>query len=62
MKKWFISQNKFFTFKGRIWIIPSISIWYQKYTFLETGVGTPAFGIQFAWLRWSYNLSFQLGY
>jgi hypothetical protein len=62
MKKWFISQNKFSTFKGRVWIIPCISVWYDKYTFLETGVGTPAFGIQLAWLRWSYGFSLQLGY
>jgi hypothetical protein len=62
MKKWFISQNKFSTFKGRIWIIPCISVWYDKYTFLATGEETPAFGIQLAWLRWSYGFSLQVGY
>jgi len=51
MKNWFIVQNSFVSFKGRIWFIPCISIWYDKYTFLETGVTTPAFGLQFAWLK-----------
>jgi hypothetical protein len=62
MNKWFVSQNKFATFKGHIWFIPCISIWYDKYSFLETGVLTPAFGIQIAFLKWSYGLTIQKGY
>jgi hypothetical protein len=60
--KWFIEQNKFATFRGRIWIIPCISIWYDKYYFLETGVTSPAFGFQLSWLSWAYGLTIQKGY
>jgi hypothetical protein len=62
MKNWFIAQNSFISFKGRIWFIPGISIWYDKHTFLETGVTTPAFGLQFAWLRWTYGFMIQKEY
>jgi hypothetical protein len=62
MKNWFIAQNSFISFKGRIWFIPCISIWYDKHTFLETGVTTPAFGLQFAWLRWTYGFMIQKEY
>ena len=41
LKNWFIAQNNYTSFKGRIWFIPCISIWYDKNTFLETGVVTP---------------------
>jgi|688.fasta_scaffold45270_12 hypothetical protein len=62
LKNWFVAQNKFTSFKGRIWFIPCISIWYDKNTFLETGVVTPAFGIQIAWLGWVYSFMLQKGY
>lgn len=60
--KWFVAQNKFATLKGRIWIIPCLSIWYDKYYFLETGVASPAFGFQFSWLSWAYGITIQKGY
>jgi hypothetical protein len=60
--KWFIEQNKFATLKGRIWIIPCLSIWYDKYYFLETGVSSPAFGFQISWLSWAYGVTVQKGY
>lgn len=62
MKKWFIAQNKLLYFKGRFWFIPCISIWYDKNTFLETGVTTSAFGIQIAWFSWTYGFMLQKGY
>ena len=36
MKKWFISQNGLYHIKGKIWIIPCISLWYDKDSFLES--------------------------
>lgn len=62
MKNWFIAQNSFVYFKGRVWFIPCISIWYDKNTFLETGVVTPAFGLQLAWFSWTYGFMIQKGY
>ena len=62
MKNWFIVQNNFVSFKGRIWFIPCISIWYDKNTFLETGVTTPAFGLQLAWLSYTYGFMIQKRY
>ena len=62
MHKWFVEHSKFVKFKGRIWIVPCISIWYDKYTFLETGVETPSFGFQVAWLSWYYGIKIQKGY
>jgi hypothetical protein len=62
MDKWFVSKNKFSSFPGHIWFVPCISIWYDKNTFLETGVETPAFGVQIAWLKWSYGFTIQKGY
>jgi hypothetical protein len=62
MKKWFTSQNSFVSVKGRIWLFPCVSIWYDRNTFLETGVVSPAFGIQISFLRWSYSVTIQQGY
>ena len=62
MKKWFISQNGLYHIKGKIWIIPCISLWYDKDNFLETGVTSPSFGMQISWLNWSYGLIIQEGY
>lgn len=60
--KWFVEQNRFATLKGRIWFIPCISLWYDKYYFLESGVASPAFGLQISWLSWAYGLTIQKGY
>ena len=62
MRKWFIDTNRFVKVKGKIWIIPCISLWYDKDYFLETGVTSPAFGLQISWLRWAYGLTIQQGY
>ena len=59
--KWSTSFSKKI-FKGRIWFIPCLSIWYDKYTFLETGVYTPSFGIQFAFISISFGFTIQKTY
>lgn len=55
-------ESNFKKLDGKYWIIPCISIWYDKYYFLETGVYTPAFGIQISFLNFAYGLTFQKGY
>jgi len=62
MKKWFIENNRFVTIRGKYWLIPCISIWYDKEYFLETGVTSPAFGIQISFLNFAYGLTIQKGY
>ena len=62
MKNWFIEENRFVRMRGRYWLIPCISIWYDKYYFLETGVTSPALGIQISFLNFAYGLIIQKGY
>ena len=62
MRKWFIDTNRFVKVKGKIWIIPCIRLWYDKDYFLETGVTSPAFGLQISWFSWAYGLTIQQGY
>ena len=61
-KKRFVDTNKFVKHKGYFMLIPCISIWYDKFRFLETGVYSPAFGIQIWWINFSYGLTIQSGY
>lgn len=44
------------------WIIPCVSIWYDKQRFLETGVYTKSFGIQVSFLKWAWGAYLQQGY
>jgi hypothetical protein len=60
--KWFVSKNKFATFNGMIWFIPCISVYYNKHSFLETGITTPSLGIQLSWIKWAYGFEIQKGY
>jgi len=60
--KWFIEHNNFYCIRGKYWIIPCISLWYDKEYFLETGVTSPAFGLQISWISWAYGLTIQKGY
>ena len=60
--KWFVENNRFVKTRGKYWLIPCISIWYDKYYFLETGVTSPAFGIQISFLNFAYGLTIQKGY
>jgi hypothetical protein len=62
MKNWFIENNRFVKFRGKYWLIPCISLWYDKDFFLETGVTSPAFGFQISFLNFSYGLTIQKGY
>lgn len=62
MKNWFIENSKFVKFRGKFWILPCISIWYDREYFLETGVTSPAFGIQISFLNFAYGLTIQKGY
>jgi len=62
MKNWFIEDNRFVKMRGRYWLIPCISIWHDKYYFLETGITSPAFGIQISFLNFTYGLTIQKGY
>ena len=60
--KWFIATNKIFRHNGYFMFVPCISIWYDKYRFLETGLYTPSFGITLGWINFTYSLTFQKGY
>jgi hypothetical protein len=62
MKNWFIENNRFVKFRGKYWLIPCISLWYDKDFFRETGVTAPAFGIQISFLNFAYGLTIQKGY
>jgi hypothetical protein len=62
MKGWFIGNNRFVKIRGKYWVLPCISIWYDKYYFLETGITSPAFGIQISFLSFAYELTIQKGY
>lgn len=62
MGKWFIENNRLVRMIGMYWLIPCIEIWYDKYRFLETGVTSPAFGIQISFLNFAYGLTIQKGY
>jgi len=62
MKKWFIEQSGFFRIRGKYWLIPCISIWYDKPYFLETGVVSPAFGFHISFLNFAYEFIIQKGY
>lgn len=60
--RWYIDKNKFYKHVGYYMIVPCISIWYNKYRFLETGVYTPAFGVNLGWLNFRYALAVQQTY
>jgi hypothetical protein len=62
MSKWFIANNRYGKFNGKYWIIPCISLWYDKYSFLERGVTSPSFGFQISWLNFAYGLTIQKRY
>ena len=62
MKKWFIENNRLVKIRGKYWLIPCISIWYDKEYFFETGVTSPSFGIQISFLNFAYGLTIQKGY
>jgi hypothetical protein len=57
--KWSVDYSKFTKVTGKYWIIPCISIWYDQYYFLETGVNTSAFGLQVSFFNFAYGLVIQ---
>lgn len=59
--KW-ITNSIFFKTEITLHILPEFCVWYVKDQFLETGVYTPAFGFQFAWIKWKWAFSMQKGY
>lgn len=60
--KWFTEISKIYKHKGNYWILPCISLRYDKYHFLETGVETPALMLQISFLNFSWGLKIQKGY
>jgi hypothetical protein len=61
---WFIVNQTTFTrhLDQKIDFLPFFRIWYSKYFFLETGVYTPAWGIQFKWINFELLIIIQKGY
>lgn len=62
MKTKLLTEYGFFRIKKDFWLTPSICFWYDKETFLETGVYTPSIGFQIFWLKWHFAFMIQKGY
>lgn len=62
MKNWFIKEKSVKRNRRDLFIIPTIKVWYNKRTFLETGVHTPAWGIKLHLFVFEFSISFQKGY
>lgn len=62
MSKWFIREKKGKVSSRDLFLIPTIKIWYNKRTFLETGVHTPAFGVKLHLFMFELSIAFQKGY
>jgi hypothetical protein len=62
IKKWFVKTNRFHKIANIVFVIPSIAIFYDKNSFLETGVTSPEIAIHIIWLHWEYEYSIQKGY
>lgn len=62
MNKWFIEPSKIRQYRTTYWLIPCISLKYDKESFLETGVTSPAFSIQIAFLNFAWGITIQKGY
>jgi hypothetical protein len=62
MKTWIVTSTGIKKIQGMYWIIPCISIWYDRYRFLETGLTSPCFGIQISFISFAYGLTIQKGY
>jgi hypothetical protein len=60
--KWFIKTTKVWKYKGNYWLLPCISLRYDKYHFLETGVETPAIILQLSFLNFCWGMTIQQGY
>lgn len=60
--KWKVNHSKLRKVTGKYWIIPCISIWYDQYYFLETGVNTSAFGLNVSFFNFTYGIVIQKRY
>jgi hypothetical protein len=56
--KHFFIYNK----KHHWFIIPTVVFFYNKETFLETGVYTPSWGLTIRWLTYMIGFQIQEGY
>ena len=59
-----IYHKDFFIYnkKHHWFLIPTIVLFYNKETFLETGVYTPSWGITVRWLTYMVGVQIQKGY
>jgi len=57
--KWKVNQSKLRKVIGKYWLIPCISIWYDQYYFLESGVNTSAFGLNVSFFNFAYGIVIQ---
>jgi hypothetical protein len=56
-----LTEFRFFGIKGlaECLLIPTISVYYTKYGFFETGVYTPLFVLGIKWLKFEVGLEYQ---
>lgn len=59
---WKIKTSRLVKFTGKYWIIPCLSIWVDKFYFFETGVESPAFGLQMSFLNYAFGITIQKDY
>jgi hypothetical protein len=52
----------FYKLNNSFYLLPSIEFYYRKDEFLETGVYTPAYGIDIRWFVWGFKYIVQQGY
>lgn len=57
-----IDRTPFYKHRGMYWILPCISLWFDKYHFLETGVTSKALGFSISWINYSWGITIQEGY
>lgn len=62
MKNWFIEKSTHKSNYNDLFIIPTFRIWWNKRTFLETGVYTKSINMEIRVFFWGYHLSIQEGY
>lgn len=60
--KWFVDITKVYRYRDMYWLIPCISLKYDKECFLETGVTSPAFSLQISFLNFAWGMTIQKGY
>lgn len=61
MQKW-DKQIWFSSTFGKFYVLPFVLCWYSEDYFLETGVTSPAYGLQIGFLKWRLNIKIQKGY